>query len=651
MTKEIFYRTVLLLLLAVACMGGGLQASKLDSLVAAVESMPNSGEKARSLIELATSYQTIDPAKAVQFSLMAVEMARSMDSTFLEGMAGINVGTSYFYKGDYGNALEAYGNSLEIMKGLGSKSYIAKIYINLGSVYINMGNFAQAESMLSKGKLYTEPGSNADLILNSNLAIVYTNQEEYDKALQLHSDNLKYFAEDDHRTRSLTYNNIGYIYEIQGDASSGNAFYMRALEEARLAGSNYEKGYALTNVASSLIELNRYREAENYLDTLIPVAREQGEPRMIAEAFRLRAVVAEKKGDLPEALARFRDYMNLKDSLNTANQNEKIAELQSKLDIASRDAEIKVMEKENELMAKQQAEERAQQEQQALYIWLLGGGIVLLLAVLGVLAWLFLSRNRAMAKLHESASLIQDQYELLRLQKELLEDANREKDGLIGVVAHDLKSPLSKTMALTQLVLDSGALKDAQENALRMVLRTNESAHDLIRDLLDLHSIEQQEERARNEDIQLGAFFQEVRDSFEAQAKRKDIRIHWPAEAASLRIVSNRTSLSRILDNLLSNAIKFSPKGKEIHVSALQNGDGDIQISVRDDGPGISEADQRKLFKRFQRLSARPTAGESSTGLGLAITKTLVEKMGGSISLQSSLGQGAEFTVKLPSSL
>jgi signal transduction histidine kinase len=105
--------------------------------------------------------------------------------------------------------------------------------------------------------------------------------------------------------------------------------------------------------------------------------------------------------------------------------------------------------------------------------------------------------------------------------------------------------------------------------------------------------------------------------------------------------------LSRILDNLLTNAIKFSDVGKNIYLNILPEKNS-VVISLRDEGPGISEDDQKIMFKMFQKLSAKATGKESSNGLGLSIIKVLVDKLKGEIEVNSELGVGTEFRIKLP---
>jgi signal transduction histidine kinase len=109
----------------------------------------------------------------------------------------------------------------------------------------------------------------------------------------------------------------------------------------------------------------------------------------------------------------------------------------------------------------------------------------------------------------------------------------------------------------------------------------------------------------------------------------------------------DRQILGQILDNLVSNAVKFSPRGKTIHVR-VDRRQGRVRLEVRDEGPGLTEQDRERLFKRFARLSARPTGGEGSTGLGLSIVAKLAELLGARITCESEPGKGATFTLELP---
>jgi signal transduction histidine kinase len=112
-------------------------------------------------------------------------------------------------------------------------------------------------------------------------------------------------------------------------------------------------------------------------------------------------------------------------------------------------------------------------------------------------------------------------------------------------------------------------------------------------------------------------------------------------------VTADASCLDQVLDNLLSNALKFSPSGGRISVSVQANTD-DVQCTIQDEGPGFTVEDRAKMFRRYARLSAKPTDGEPSTGLGLSIVKKLVKAMNGKLTCESVPGHGAAFTVSLP---
>jgi signal transduction histidine kinase len=128
------------------------------------------------------------------------------------------------------------------------------------------------------------------------------------------------------------------------------------------------------------------------------------------------------------------------------------------------------------------------------------------------------------------------------------------------------------------------------------------------------------------------------------EAKQKSIQLH-TSVADQLHVLLDKGYAEEVIENLLSNAIKFSPAGKNIFVK-LTSSNNTALCEVRDEGPGLNEEDKKKLFKKYQRLSATPTGNESSTGLGLSIVKKFVNAMKGQIWCESEVGNGASFFVK-----
>lgn len=264
-----------------------------------------------------------------------------------------------------------------------------------------------------------------------------------------------------------------------------------------------------------------------------------------------------------------------------------------------------------------------------------------------------LSQTLAQVSLQKTQIEIQNtqlytQKEEIELKNVRLEDLDREKNSLMNIVAHDLKAPLNKVAGAAQLLPNLGELNEDQEEFVNMIKKVAFEGKKFIEDLLDINAIEQQKPESISwEKIPLKSFISSSIIGYKQQAGNKKIQLHLDTQLDNTEIDADRSYLNRILDNLVSNAIKFSPNDKNIYITATENAKM-VSIAIKDEGPGISPEDQKKMFKKFQKLSARPTAGESSTGLGLSIIKTLVERLNGEISVSSELKQGTTFVVTLP---
>ena len=144
------------------------------------------------------------------------------------------------------------------------------------------------------------------------------------------------------------------------------------------------------------------------------------------------------------------------------------------------------------------------------------------------------------------------------------------------------------------------------------------------------------------EKADLGSIVRDVYDNMQEAAQQKNITVN--LESRKAFGIVDRNYLTQVFENLLSNAIKFSPRDKEVWVSVVEE-NGEILVNFVDEGPGIKKNEMDKLFEKFQKLSARPTGGEDSTGLGLSIVKKYVDVMGGRVWCESRPGKGARFTV------
>jgi signal transduction histidine kinase len=233
-----------------------------------------------------------------------------------------------------------------------------------------------------------------------------------------------------------------------------------------------------------------------------------------------------------------------------------------------------------------------------------------------------------------------------------LQRANAFKNEVLGTVAHDLKNPLGvilgRTEMLTEMVGDAASSAD---NVKAQVVHIRSAAHrvrEIIDSLISDAMADALDITIRREAVDLVALLRDLVDANQPLAARKDqmitltapVRIDWLCDSDRIR---------EAIDNVLSNAIKYSPIGGRIEV-AVDRSDQSAIIRITDEGPGLSPEDITRLFGRFQRLSAKPTGGETSTGLGLSIVKRIVDLHGGTVVAETTGPSGTTFKIAIPSS-
>jgi signal transduction histidine kinase len=221
----------------------------------------------------------------------------------------------------------------------------------------------------------------------------------------------------------------------------------------------------------------------------------------------------------------------------------------------------------------------------------------------------------------------------------------------LGIVAHDLKNPLSTIqLAANFMHKNTGGLphKDVHEMS-GDILITSNRMFDLITNLLDVNKLEQNGITFLPTSIDIMALLRRSVMQYTPQADAKSLHFHLECAEESIIAYVDESATMQVIDNIISNAVKYSPQEKNITIR-LQSRAGVVRVEVQDEGEGISPEDMQKLFGKFVRLSARPTGGEHSTGLGLSIVKKMVEAMSGRVWCESEVGKGATFIVELPTS-
>lgn len=280
-----------------------------------------------------------------------------------------------------------------------------------------------------------------------------------------------------------------------------------------------------------------------------------------------------------------------------------------------------------------------------------------LVIIIGVVSWLFIlarsSNVLAIRELRSQAKALANEFNAheqtsLALQdaKEIAEAANNTKSRYLAGLSHELRTPLNVLLGYAQLLSQDKEVPLRQRETLGIVKRNGEHLADLIEGLLEISKIEAGRVTLQRDDVNLKAILQQLVDMFQMQASQKGIKFHYITKSFIPDYVStDKQRFRQILINLISNAIKYTEQGSvTLEVSYRSQV---AHFNITDTGPGISQENQNLIFKPFEQLRNAHTKAIGGTGLGLTISRSLAELMGGEITLSSTLGQGSTFAFRL----
>lgn len=223
-----------------------------------------------------------------------------------------------------------------------------------------------------------------------------------------------------------------------------------------------------------------------------------------------------------------------------------------------------------------------------------------------------------------------------------------QKNDLMSVVAHDLKNPLGTIRMSALLLKEGGGSESTHTELVESIISACDDSLAFINARLEKNARELGLARLSVEEIQLADVLVPVMQQNSQAATAKEIQLDVVGDGGvGIKVAADYLALVQVIDNLVSNAVKFTPSGGNVWIESKREGDA-ARIEIRDQGPGLTAEDQAHLFEPYRRLSAQPTGGESSTGLGLSIARQLIEAMGGKIGCTSKPGEGACFWISLP---
>lgn len=533
----------------------------------------------------------------------------------------INIGNTYQMRGDNRNSIKSFDEALQIIEKKGTPTEVAVMHNYLASLYLSHGNFSDAEDHTNQAiKLLTGTDNKRTLAANhKRLSEIYSKQGNYEKSLE------------SYQAYSMLKDSLLYREQLMQEKEKLKEHQIETTErEAKLSLIDHEmKALALRN------EMEKSEREKQRIELLLKekelqnvfLQKEQSEQARAVQQLQLQQDRAEKEKQSREIL-----FLQQKRDLQNA-------------EIQKKELEDKEQQKEIDFKNTKLELQQAQLDQAGIRQRSLSFILVLFVALIALSLLGYVTKRKDNQKL-------QTQYEEINKQKQKIEsinaslvELNEEKNDLIGIVAHDLKSPLNQISGILEIM--KLTVKDQPNEYTDKIEQSTNRLKRMVTKILDVSAIEAKTLNINLEEIDIVQLLNETVNRFSEMAAMKNISITKDFEKETLLMKSDAGYVSEVLENLMSNAVKYSPLGKQVKVRlSLKN--LFVRMEFIDQGQGISEKDLKHLFGKYHKLTARPTAGEDSTGLGLSIVKKYVVALHGKVWCESEEGKGSNFIVELP---
>ena len=546
-------------------------------------------------------------------------------------------------QGQNDDAIKWFSKLTEQATKVDNMHVMADACANIGLAYLNKKFFQSARNYLMTAlNIYEKidhPHSQAFALLNYGR--LFFEQNEFDSAKYFLNESVKIAKEINNERAILhAYSMLGQIHLTENVLDSAEYYFSIAYEFALTHDLLWEKANLSAWLSEANYKTGDYHQAIKYGETAIELAKKAHIIYILQKINNIIAKSYIEIKDFKAAESHVNYLETLIDSLSLADSTNL---LRSIIDV-----NIFRQEEQNlQLVSNQLAIAKAELLKRNLMLT----GTILTLTLLLVILGLIFNSNHIKTKNNEKLKVLNED---ISAQKEHLEkvnrelaDLNKEKDLLLGIVAHDIRSPLNKISGLVNILQLEGKNSNDQKEIFEIVQGTIKDANRLADELLEINVIEAGSIRTHNEVLKISAFVQPVIDQYRAIAHGKNIKIEVIQKCEDVDFSSDRKLLQRVVQNLLSNAIKFSEKNTTVYVETdlIEN---QLHFNIIDQGPGIPESEHDILFTKFGKTSVRPTEGESSNGLGLYIVDQLVKALDGRLDFKSTIGKGSLFKVILP---
>jgi signal transduction histidine kinase len=624
---------------------------------------------------------------ALQHFTEALKIYKHLNEQKILADIHYNLGLANQYLNHYDEALKNYQKSAEIFLELGNKEKVAYNYQVIGTLYNDIKKYSLALFYYEKAsEIYKEKGNHPKVAaILQNIGVLHYNWGNYTESLNYYNQSLAIYNDlKDKNGIGTSYSNIGLIYEQNENYTKALEYYQKALIVFEELDYKPALVYIFYNLGSVYKNLGNRTKSIDYFNKSLSLAEKHSLRDYTAYNYEALSKIYEEDGAYLNALKYYKKYDDIQKSILNDEKIKEIEQMEIQFQHEQQAKEIEFLKLDQQLKDAELAKKEAQNK-----MLIYTSALILLIAVI-LIFYNRLQRKSGIklkkeiiqhkqteqelnqikkeledrviertAKLEQTNQKLLEEIkrhrqtlENLQIAKEKAEEADQLKTNFLANMSHEIRTPLNAIRGFSQMLSIDQLQKNKRSEYIKQIETGCDTLTHLIDDIIDFAKIESGEIKIEKKNFNPHPMLEFLYDHYTNQLiklKKEDIHFFYANENIEndLIIYSDPLRLKQILSVLIDNAIKFTEKGR-IEFGFTHPSDKEIQFYVKDTGIGLDDQYQDMIFERFRQIDEGATKKYDGAGIGLSIAKDLTQLLNGKIWVESTLGKGSTFYVKLP---
>mgnify|MGYP000403214579 CR=1 FL=1 len=596
------------------------------------------------------------------------------------------LGLVTYNQGKYNKAIELYQKALTFHEKINNKKGKADCYNNIGLIYWSLKDYNRALDYYQNAlELYNEEGDkNGVANCYNNMGIILKFQDNYDSAITSYRKALELHNKRNNKEGEATvFTNLGHLYFEKNEFQKAKSFFEKSLQIKKQIGdkkalaSSYgsyaELHYTLADSLQNISQKNaKYREAIAFAREELRLAKEIGIVKRKEHAFEFLSKACAGLKNYQLAYKYHTLFKETEDSLFNTQKMKEIESLEARYQNEKKQLEITNLEKENKLKTIKLEKMRMRQILSYSIILILAAFSIFLLIIRKKLKkknWTINEQNRTISEQYKEIQsqnkkirsqkdelekhrnkleqLVEQRTKELKSAKEKAEESNRLKSAFLANMSHEIRTPMNAIIGFTNMLNQEDINIKERQTMINHINYNGYSLLNLIDNIIDLSKVESNQLDIEFKTINIQDIIKELYESFYESFNVNGIKFKINSDSnENLYVKTDDYRLKQVFRNILDNSLKFTKKGY-VELGYTKNQDI-IKFYVKDTGIGISENKQEVIFQRFTKIENDKDNLFRGAGLGLNLSKNIVELLGGEIHLESQLNKGSCFYVSIP---